>query len=255
MIIKEMTGKAIYQGVLEQAGHRAELEMAFYLRRFFNDNSEIFILHDFSIFHKREKAQIDHLIVHAGGFIIIESKSVASEIFVDDQMQWSRAYQGKHRGMRSPIIQCEMQEMLLKNNLRTYCDKKWANAPLSVLVAISDSGMIRSSVSLGNVVKADQVPSKIRAILEQAPPYFTRPELLSISCYCTSVSDQHAVNELESIRRDPKIAPEDSKGLADQLLHDIATDSMSDEEIYDFYEKNRYQSAFEAVNAQDWQNV
>ena len=250
-----MTGKAIDQGVLEQAGHRAELEMAFYLRRFFSDSSDSFILHDFSIFHKREKAQIDHLIIHAGGFIIIERKSVASEIFVDDQMQWSRAYQGKHRGMRSPIIQCEMQEMLLKNNLRTYCDKKWANAPLSVLVAISDSGMIRSSVSLGNVVKADQVPSKIRAILEQAPPYFTRPELLSISCYCTSVSDQQAVNELASIRRDPKIAPEDSKGLADQLLHDLATDSMSDEEIYNFYEKNLYQSAFEAVKAKDWQNV
>lgn len=255
MIIKEVTGKTTEQGVLEQAGYRAELEMAFYLRRFFGDNSDVFILHDFSVFHKREKAQIDHLIIHAGGFIIIESKSVASEIFVDDQMQWSRAYQGKHRGMRSPIVQCQMQEMLFKDNLKTYCDRKWANAPLSALVAISDSGMIRSSVSLGNVVKADQVPSKIRAILEQAPPYFTRPELLAISSYCSIVSDQKAVNELESVRRDPRIAPKGSKGLEDELLHNILTDGMSDEEIHDYYEKIRYQSAFDVVNEFDWKNV
>jgi len=101
----------------QAAGDRQEQDVAFYLRRAFKDDGNILVLNDYRFTHNGETAQIDHLIVHRAGFIIIESKSIYGEVKVNDQGEWSRSYKGRWSGMPSPIRQAELQMELLKDFL------------------------------------------------------------------------------------------------------------------------------------------
>ncbi len=101
-------------GPRQAAGERQEQNVAFYLRRAFKDDENILVLNDYRFTHNGETAQIDHLIVHRAGFIIIESKSIYGEVKVNDQGEWSRSYKGQWSGMLSPIRQAELQMELLK---------------------------------------------------------------------------------------------------------------------------------------------
>lgn len=96
------------------AGDRQEQDVAFYLRRAFKDDENILVLNDYRFTHLGETAQIDHLIVHRAGFIIIESKSIYGEVKLNSKGEWSRSYKGRWSGMPSPIIQAELQRDLLK---------------------------------------------------------------------------------------------------------------------------------------------
>ncbi|MBE0421770.1 NERD domain-containing protein [Pseudoalteromonas nigrifaciens] len=106
-----------------QAGQKQELDVAFYLRRAFQDHPQVFVFNDLKFKHNDETAQIDHLIVYTYGFILIESKSITGEVTINEHQEWSRSYRGNWQGMPSPIKQVELQLAVLKSLLR-------ANAPL-----------------------------------------------------------------------------------------------------------------------------
>ncbi|MBV0934453.1 NERD domain-containing protein [Marinobacterium weihaiense] len=97
------------------AGERQEQDVAFYLRRAFKNDPNILVLNDYRFTHNDETAQIDHLIVHRAGFIVIESKSIYGEVKVNAQGEWSRSYKGQWSGMPSPIRQAELQMELLRD--------------------------------------------------------------------------------------------------------------------------------------------
>jgi len=99
------------------AGQQQEKDVAFYLRRAFKDDEQIFVFNDFKFTHNDETAQIDHLMVYRFGFILIESKSITGSVKVNKQEEWSRSYRGKWQGMPSPIKQVELQAQLLKELL------------------------------------------------------------------------------------------------------------------------------------------
>ncbi|TCS40418.1 NERD domain-containing protein [Reinekea marinisedimentorum] len=101
----------------EAAGNRQEKSIAFYLRRAFKMHEEVFVFHDLNITYGGEFAQIDHLILYRYGFIIIESKSISGEVKVNAEGEWSRSYQGKWKGISSPLKQVELQADLLKKLL------------------------------------------------------------------------------------------------------------------------------------------
>lgn len=92
------------------AGEQQEKDVAFYLRRAFKDDENILVLNDYRFTFNDEIAQIDHLVVHRAGFIIIESKSIYGEVKVNGHGEWSRSYKGNWSGMPSPIIQAELQK-------------------------------------------------------------------------------------------------------------------------------------------------
>tara|TARA_R110000737_G_scaffold314771_1_gene324635 strand:- start:365 stop:1369 length:1005 start_codon:yes stop_codon:yes gene_type:complete len=102
------------------AGQKQELDVAFYLRRAFKDHDQVFVFNDIKLTHNNETAQIDHLIVHTFGFILIESKSITGEVTVNKYEEWSRSYNDKWNGMPSPIKQVELQKDLLKKLLRDH---------------------------------------------------------------------------------------------------------------------------------------
>lgn len=122
MILKEKEGPS-GQDERSKAGHQQEQDVAFYLRREFGDDESVRIINDLRIEHNGERAQIDHLVVHPYGLVVIESKSIYGEVKVNGHGEWSRSYRGDWYGMPSPVRQAELQEALVKGLLKDNVEK------------------------------------------------------------------------------------------------------------------------------------
>lgn len=164
MILKELE-PFFGQDKFQVAGRKAEEQMAHYLRRFFGSSNDVDVLNYLRIDLAGEVAQMDHLVLHPYGLLIVESKSVAGSVQIKEDGQWIRWFNKQPQGMRSPVTQAKMQAMLLKELLERTVKQKgfFEQVQIDVLVAISDSGTIQwpATGSLLEVCKADQVPDKI----------------------------------------------------------------------------------------------
>lgn len=171
MIFKELEPFS-GQDKFQVAGRKAEEQMAHYLRRFFGHSNDVDVLNYLRIDLGGEVAQMDHLVLHAYGLLIVESKSVAGSVQIKEDGQWIRWFNKQPQGMRSPVTQARMQAMLLKELLGKTVKQKgfFEQVQMDVLVAISDSGTIQwpATGSLPEVCKADQVPEKITQRINEA---------------------------------------------------------------------------------------
>lgn len=179
MIIKERDPREhVDADKFSLAGAEAEKQMAFYLRRAFSDDINVLVLHDLRLKDDTgDTAQIDHLVMHREGFIIIESKSVTSAVEINKHGEWTRLWNGVPQGMPSPIQQAKRQidflrralnahrETLLKKIMLGLVQPKFHICPFDVLVAISDRGTIKRGADVPEVTKADQVVEKTREII------------------------------------------------------------------------------------------
>lgn len=158
-----------------QAGLDAEKQMAFYLRRAFGDDPNVSVLNGIRLEFDGDSAQIDHLIIHKYGMIIIESKSITGKVTINERGEWSRQFKFS-QGMPSPVKQAERQRDFLKKYLGALgpelpkdmgIQRTFNKLPFNVLVAISDAGIIQqpSKARLDNVCKADLIPDKINEII------------------------------------------------------------------------------------------
>lgn len=147
MIVKENLNP-VPQDKFEKAGYDAERKVAYYLKMAFGDDSKLFILHDLRVvFEDGITAQMDHLIIHEHGLIIVESKSVAGKLQVQDDGQWVRWYSKKAGkdssiGMENPIKQASRQGQTLKKVLLSGASndatrKAIQDLPVDVLVTFS----------------------------------------------------------------------------------------------------------------------
>lgn len=169
MIIKELEPFPPEQDKYRIAGRKAEEQMSFYLRRYFKSANNIFVINGLNLHKSDESAQIDHLIVHPNGFIIIESKSVAEKIIIAEDGQWIREFKGVQSGIQSPLIQAKLQAIVLSNLIKSINLEPIKNLSKKIdcLVSISDGGKIcwpATGVSPG-VFKADQICEKILEIV------------------------------------------------------------------------------------------
>lgn len=171
MIIKENTNP-VPEDKFEKAGYEAERKVAYYLKMAFGDEPKLLVLHDLRVeFEDGITAQMDHLLIHQFGLIIIESKSVAGKLQVKDDGQWMRWYNNQSKGMHNPIKQAKLQGQTLKrvllNSSKEDTRKVLESFPIDVLVSISDSGeFIAHKRSLyPEVCKADQVDDRIKEIV------------------------------------------------------------------------------------------
>lgn len=161
----------------EKSGQKAEKQMAFYLDIEFKDIEDIVIINDLRIESNGDVAQIDHLIIHRFGFIIIESKSVTTKVSINEFGEWSRTYNGKIKGMSSPTNQAQRQldfikRFLVKKNNLFFGERKILKTSITefkfdFFVAISDDGIIQRSkkIKIPEVLKADQVSSKVAKLI------------------------------------------------------------------------------------------
>lgn len=158
------------------AGDAAEKQMAFYLKREFGADKDLWVIHDLRVEHEGEFAQIDHLVISQWGLFVVESKSVTSSVQINAHGEWLRHFEGKNEGMPSPVLQAEAQGRLLKRLLAAHAHellgtimglrKGFGYCPVMGYVAISDSGIIQRETDLPNVLKADAVAPAIRAWLK-----------------------------------------------------------------------------------------
>lgn len=192
MIVKELEPQT-FSDSLRRAGHEAESQLAHYLKRAFEDDPYKFVFNNLRIRRRDETAQLDHLILHRCGLIVVESKSVAGEVAVNEHGEWTRWWNRQGRGMPSPVLQARRQLELLGALMQEHETELMEKGFLGlrqrtlsgmrrdVLVAISDGGRITRKLEVAEVVKADQVPDRIRDTVEQARKqggfHFTDTEL------------------------------------------------------------------------------
>lgn len=105
-----------------QAGLVAEKQMAFYLRRAFGDEPNVLVLNNIRLLMDDDLAQIDHLLLHEFGIIIIESKSVTSQVTINEHGEWSRLFDGVSKGMPSPVLQAKRQAEFLSRYLEPHTE-------------------------------------------------------------------------------------------------------------------------------------
>lgn len=177
MIIKFIDPKTANHK-MTKAGVEAEKQMAFYLERFFSEEESIMVINDLRLEYKGAIAQIDHLVVHEFGFLVIESKSVTTKVSINDHGEWIRHFRGE-TGMKSPINQALLQIDLLKKLLSLHSDSinlknnfgkriSTDKYKFDIFVAISDQGIIHrpKNTILTEVHKADQIPEEILKLIQ-----------------------------------------------------------------------------------------
>ncbi|MEB3337328.1 MAG: nuclease-related domain-containing protein, partial [Leptolyngbyaceae bacterium] len=178
MIIKEL-GDFTGTGKFAQAGRNAEETMAFYLKRAFGDDQKVAVFNNLRLEKQDDAAQIDHLVIHRYGMIIIESKSVTTRVEVNEYGEWKRCFNDTCQGIPSPIQQAKRQAEFLKKYLEDHVENllrkvlglqtHFGVMPIDWIVAISDDGIINRPKNnpLEEVYKADQVSDQVRTLIEK----------------------------------------------------------------------------------------
>lgn len=178
MIVKDLPERSSADR-LRQAGHDAEAQMAFYLKRAFGLDPAVHVFHDLRLEVQGDAAQIDHLILHRSGAVIVESKSVTTSVRINERDEWARQWNGRWSGMPSPVLQARRQadflrqvldadkEKLLGKALFGLKQKTFRAFVIDVVVAISDRGVIQHRGKLPEVRKADQVPDRVRDLITE----------------------------------------------------------------------------------------
>jgi hypothetical protein len=203
------------------AGQQQEKDVAFYLRRAYKDNDQVFVINDFSFSYNNERAQIDHLIIYPYGFILIESKSIKGEVSINKNEEWSRTIGNKWAGMPSPIKQVELQQKLLKEYLHEYRGeilpklfgvklqsfdfRCWHN----ICAVSSDSILNRDAMTKdisNQIVKSEFVADKVKELMKlkgvvlhtltlDTRPSFSANDLRAIGSFLLGLSDPKPVTQ------------------------------------------------------------
>ena len=158
-------------------------------------------------------AQVDHLVMHRSGFIVIESKSVTSKVRIHENGEWERLWNNYWQGMASPIKQAERQVVFLRKALQAYREHLlgkilfgkmqmgFSNMPFEVLVAISDTGSIDRKGDAPEVAKADLITDRIRDIVKRHKKARAFLSLNNLSLKSNDGIYNFKETEIEALRR------------------------------------------------------
>lgn len=172
---------------IEAAGRLAEEQMAFYLKQRFHDDPTVHVINDLRLDINGIVTQVDHLVLSAQGFIAIESKSVTTEVAINERGEWSRVFEGEWKGMASPVVQVEEQlrriQRLLTENVAELLQKiiglqkQFGGMGRESFVAISNNGRVTrpAAKDYPQVLKADQAS---RAVADTLKSWRSRSGIL-----------------------------------------------------------------------------
>lgn len=163
------------------AGYAAEAQLAFYLQRTFVDRADIHVFNGLRFESGGDAAQLDHVILHPHGLIIVESKSVYAKVKINERNEWLRLYKGHYQGMPSPKLQADRQIIFLRRYLEGLAqdlgplhDKRssFTAMPVDLLVAVSDGAVIDRPVGDTHdyLIKAESVPERIESLVATRRP-------------------------------------------------------------------------------------
>ncbi len=185
MILKELDpflGKS-----QDEIAHRiGQDRMAYHLRRFFGKSEEVDVLNYLRVSSGSVFTQVDHLLLHPYGMIIVERESLPDRVQINDDGQWIRWRANASVEVRSPITRAYLRALSLKAFLDKYVKQKgfFDSIELDVLVSVPDTDKIQwpAMGQLPEVCQTDQVHERvIQRILQcrrlaNASGVFTAPE-------------------------------------------------------------------------------
>jgi hypothetical protein len=211
-----------------QAGLNAERQMAFYLKSAFENSSRVDVLNNLRLVLNGDATQIDHLIIHKYGMIIIESKSITGKVTVNALGEWSRQYDGL-KGIPSPVKQGERQAAFLIRYLNEFgplvpaalgLSRSYDKMPVDVLVAISDSAVIQRQrgSDIENVCKADLIPDKVDEIVQL---YNKEKGLFSFSILPFSLNKEIIDEICEFLKNNHNPLPDEKYSGSYKLSHNL----------------------------------
>lgn len=192
------------------SGVNQEKDVAFYLRRKFKNSKDFIVFNDYSFEYDGEKAQIDHLIIHSYGFVILESKSIQGEVFVNGKGEWTRTVESSRKGIPSPIKQANLQKDLLCRMLCNYADKmlgkmlgiqeSFGGRRWDVFGVVSNDSILHRN-NMPNeindkIIKSEDVGESVfkighKGLMSMIPstdPKFTQSEILKIAEFLSEYS-------------------------------------------------------------------
>ncbi|WP_426169272.1 nuclease-related domain-containing protein [Sandarakinorhabdus sp. DWP1-3-1] len=136
-----------------RAGDRGEAGVAYHLKSFFGDSKNWIVLNDLRIEHDGLVAQIDHILIGRMLDIwVCESKSCSGGVKINDRREFTTFFNGRPRGMASPIEQNERHVRLLRT--------------------VFDAGLVTMPKRLGFLLKP-----RFRSLILIANGAITRPKV------------------------------------------------------------------------------
>lgn len=147
----------------------ADEQMPYYLRRFFGQSPEVDILNQLCVSTGGVVTQVDHLVLHPYGIVVVDSRGVSGRLQVMEDGRWMRRENRQLVDMPSPIAAAQAQ----MQSLKTFLDKKvrqkgfFERIEFDVVVAVPDLDAIEwpPSGPLTGVCNADQVPWRVNELL------------------------------------------------------------------------------------------
>lgn len=147
-------------------GIKGEQESAFYLNSYFKDSQNHVLLHDLRFEVDGEVAQIDHLIINRGfGIYLIETKSYAGNLIINEQGEFTAEYDEESFGIPSPLEQGARHERIVRKLLVQLGIGPRVGEGLNIhrVVMLHPSARITrppaKAFDTSMVIKADQFPS------------------------------------------------------------------------------------------------
>lgn len=172
-----VTGQLAKELNMERAGLRAEKQMAYQLKSYFQSMTDLFVWNNLKLAHGDITAQIDHIVFSRRAFWIIESKSISDTVTVNELGEFHRIYRGKPSGIKSPIEQVKRQQQVFLDVLKANKEKflgtilgmqkglgSWTP---TVFVAVSERGKISGqgrNLFKKELRKFDQIASEIKNV-------------------------------------------------------------------------------------------
>ncbi len=160
----------------------ADEQMPYYLRRFFGQSAEVDVLNQLCVSTGGIVTQVDHLLLHPYGIVVVDSRGVSGRLQVKEDGRWMRRDSRQLVDMPSPIAVAHTQTQSLKAFLVKKVRQKgfFERIEFDVLVAVPDLDAIEwpASGPLAGVCNADQVPRRVNELLTNYRSVQGRPGLL-----------------------------------------------------------------------------
>lgn len=210
MVLKELD--LFLGGSQDEIAHRiAQDRMAYHLRRYFGKSEEVDVLNYLRVNSDAAVTQIDHLLLHPFGLIVIERDNLTDQIQIKDDGRWIRWRGQESVEIRSPITRAYLRALSLKAFLDKYVKPKgfFDSIELDVLVAVPDTDRITwpSMGYLPEVCKTDQVHERVNQRIVQCrraattAGVLTAPERLRLGEFLRSM--HQPLNRVEPRQAQP----------------------------------------------------
>ena len=159
MILKELDP---FRGNPAEVASRIEADkLAYYLRRYFRRSREVDVLNGVRVLSGSSMAEVDHLLLHGHGMLVLLRESSQGGLKIDLEGQWFRGGGDRWTPMASPITHAYVQGLLLKSQMDRRVNQRgfFDQIELDVLIVLDDACQMNwpSSGPLAEVCRRDDL--------------------------------------------------------------------------------------------------